>query len=103
MQTSVIVGKFSQLVYTSVCARDRKRDREKEKASRGKGELVEYYEEGKKEGRIPAAELTKPAGTWYPLKDALKATYKILHLPTGAQVRNERKTPRHRCAARQMR
>lgn len=52
MQTSVIVGKFSQLIYTSVCARDRKRDREKEKASRGKGELVEYYEEGKKEGRI---------------------------------------------------
>lgn len=99
MQTSVIVGKFSQLIYTSVCARDR----EEEKASRGKGELVEYYEEGKEEGRIPAAELTKPAGTWYPLKDAVKATYKILHLPTGAQVRNERKTPRHRCAAQQMR
>ena len=30
MQTSVIVGKFSQLIYTSVCARDRERKRESE-------------------------------------------------------------------------
>ena len=61
--------------------------------------------EKKREGsqqQSSEAKLTKPAGMWYLLKEALQAAYKILHLPAGAQARSAKKTLRYRCAARQM-
>ena len=53
---------------------------------------LKYYEEDPSQQQDSGAKLTKPAGMWYPLKEALKAVHhKLPGLPAEAPVRNEKK------------